>query len=377
LRGRRDAEAWGARVALSLGLLRRRHGLLLKLLLYALVDSVGIALGGWVVNKVDTRLNLDRRLRLLLLLLLQLLLLLELELHLQLLLLLLLLEVHVLLCLRELLSLRILATSVVLLLCSLRLNGKSSKLLLQLLLTLGQEKTGHVQLLKGSLVHALGLVVSGWCQDLLGQSIHLTRSVHSILLRHVEASTGGSLGNALLVADVSIVSPLRHIMLRLVVRSGSRDRGSLGLGAQTRKEVRAASAGSWVVDRIFIDGADLGRERDAQPLRVEARSTRAEASGRGIEPGREAVIGVVVSHLSKTASVHALIWNRIKLGIRLECRKCKVGMWPSVLQWQRTGYAELSRRAGDRVGSRRGSDAESSVSVIAVPKLGCCIKANK
>jgi hypothetical protein len=89
--------------------------------------------------------------------------------------------------------------------------------------------------------------------------------------------------------------------------------------------VRAAGAGSRVVDRVLVDRADLGRERDAQPLRVEARSTRAEASGRGIEPGREAVsvVVVVVSHLSETTSVHARIWNRIKLGIRLECRKCK------------------------------------------------------
>jgi hypothetical protein len=28
--------------------------------------------------------------------------------------------------------------------------------------------------------------------------------------------------------------------------------------------------------------------------------------------------------LSETTSVHARIWNRIKLGIRLESRKCKV-----------------------------------------------------
>jgi len=89
--------------------------------------------------------------------------------------------------------------------------------------------------------------------------------------------------------------------------------------------VRAAGAGSRVVDRVLVDRADLGRERDAQPLRVEARSTRAEASGRGIEPGREAVsVVVIVSHLSETTSVHARIWNRIKLGIRLESRKCKV-----------------------------------------------------
>ena len=89
--------------------------------------------------------------------------------------------------------------------------------------------------------------------------------------------------------------------------------------------MRAAGAGSRVVDRVLVDRADLGRERDAQPLRVEARSTRAEASGRGIEPGGEAVsVVVVVSHLSETTSVHARIWNRIKLGIRLESRKCKV-----------------------------------------------------
>jgi hypothetical protein len=115
-------------------------------------------------------------------------------------------------------------------------------------------------------------------------------------------------------------------VLGLVVRSGSRDRRGLGLGAQTCKEVRATGARGWVIDCVLVDGTDLGREGDAQPLRVEARSTRAEAGGRGIEPGRKAVIVVVVkSHLSETTSVHALIWDRIKLGIRLKYRKCKSG----------------------------------------------------
>jgi hypothetical protein len=206
---------------LSLSLLGRRHGLLLELLellLDALVHSVGVTLSSRVVDKVDTRLNLNRSLSLLLLLLL----LLKLQLQLQLLLLLL-LEVHVLLGLRELLSLGVLATSVVLLLGSLRLDRESSKLLLKLLLALSQEQAGHVKLLKGSLVHTLSLVVCWWCQNLLGKGVHLTRSVHSVLLRHVEASSGGSLGNTLLVTAVPVFSPLRHVVLRLVVRSGSRD----------------------------------------------------------------------------------------------------------------------------------------------------------
>jgi hypothetical protein len=71
--------------------------------------------------------------------------------------------------------------------------------------------------------------------------------------------------------------------------------------------VRATGAWGGVIDCVFVDRTDLGREGDAQPLRVEARSTRTEAGGRSIEPGREAVIVVVKSHLSETTSVHALI----------------------------------------------------------------------
>jgi hypothetical protein len=240
--------------------------------------------------------------------------------------LLLLLSVHVLLGLGELLSLRVLATSVILLLSGLGLDRESSQFLLKLLLALSQEQAGHVELLKSGLVHSLSLVVGGRCQDLLGERVHLTRSVHSVLLGQVEAGTGSSLRDTLLVTVVPVVSPLWHIVLGLVVRSGSRDRRGLGLGAQTCEEVRATGAWGGVIDSVLVDGADLGRERDAQPLRVEARSTRAEAGGRGIEPGGEAVIVVVVkSHLSETTSVHALIWDRIKLGIRLEYRKCKGG----------------------------------------------------
>jgi hypothetical protein len=300
----------------------------LELLLDAGVDNVLIALGGRVVDKIDARLNLDGSLSLSLGLLLLLLLL---ELLLLQLVQLLLLGVHGLLSLslslRVLLGLRVLSTSVagLLVLRSLRLDGQSSKLLLEFLLTLSQEKARHLELLESVLVHALGRVVSGRCQDLLGKRVHLTRGVHSVLLRHVETSAGGGLRDALLLlAGVSIVSPLRHVVLGLVVRSGSRDRRGLGLGAQTCEEVRATSARSGGFDRVLADGADLGREGNAQPLRVEARTARAEARGRSIEPGgREAVRVVVVSHLSETTSVHALVRYRMLLGIRLEGRKCK------------------------------------------------------
>lgn len=212
----------------------RRHGLLV-LLLDARVDNVGVGLGGRVEDEVDARLDLDRSLSLglsllLLLLLLKLLLLQLIQL--------LLLSVHALLglgVLLGLLGLRVLSTSVVclLLLRGLRLDGQSSKLLLEFLLTLSQEKARHLELLKGVLVHALGRVIGGRCQDLLGKRVHLTRGVHSVLLRHVETSTGGGLRDALLLTGVSVVSPLRHVVLGLVVRSGSRDRRGLGLGAQT------------------------------------------------------------------------------------------------------------------------------------------------
>ena len=199
----------------------------MELLLDARVDNVLIALGGRVVDKVDARLNLDGSLslslgQLLLLLLLKLLLLQLVQL--------LLLGVHGLLSLslslRVLLGLRVLSTSVagLLVLRSLRLDGQSSKLLLEFLLTLSQEKARHLELLESVLVHALGRVISGRCQDLLGKRVHLTRGVHSVLLRHVETSAGGGLRDALLLlANVSVVSPLRHVVLGLVVRSGSRD----------------------------------------------------------------------------------------------------------------------------------------------------------
>jgi hypothetical protein len=204
--------------------LRRRQSLL-ELLLDAGVNNVLIALGCRVVDKVDAWLDLDGSLSLSLLLLLLLL-----ELLLLQLVKLLLLGIHGLLSLslslRVLLGLRVLSTSVVglLLLRSLRLDGQSSKLLLEFLLALSQEKARHLKLLQSILVHALGRVVGGRCQDLLGKRVHLTRGVHSVLLRHVETSAGGGLRDALLLlASVSVVSPLRHVVLGLVVRSGSRD----------------------------------------------------------------------------------------------------------------------------------------------------------
>lgn len=196
------------RVGRGLSLLRRRHGLL-DLLLNTLVDSVGVALGSRVVDEVDARLDLDRLLDLLLLVV-------DILLHL----------LHLL----QLLGLGELSTAVVdlrllllLLLLRLRLERQSGKLLLKLLLTLGQEEAGHLQLLESCLIHALSLVVCRRCQDLLRQRVHLTRGVHSVLLRYVEASGGGSLRHTLLVGVVPVVSPLRDVMLRLVVRSGSRD----------------------------------------------------------------------------------------------------------------------------------------------------------
>jgi hypothetical protein len=145
--------------------LRRRQSLL-ELLLDAGVNNVLIALGCRVVDKVDARLDLDGSLSLSLGLLLLLLLL---ELLLLELVKLLLLGVHGLLglslSLRVLLGLRVLSTSVVglLLLRSLRLDGQSSKLLLEFLLTLSQEKARHLELLESVLVHALGRVVGGRC----------------------------------------------------------------------------------------------------------------------------------------------------------------------------------------------------------------------
>jgi hypothetical protein len=144
----------------------RRGQSLLELLLDARVDNVLIALGGRVVDKVDARLDLDGSLSLSLGLLLLLLLL---ELLLLQLVKLLLLGIHGLLSLslslRVLLGLRVLSTSVVglLLLRSLRLDGQSSKLLLEFLLTLSQEKARHLELLESVLVHALGRVVGGRC----------------------------------------------------------------------------------------------------------------------------------------------------------------------------------------------------------------------
>jgi len=327
---RRDTEARGRCVVvvvhLGLRLLRRRHGLLV-LLLDARVDNVGISLGGRVVDNVDARLDFNGSLSLSLSLSLGLLLLLLLlELLLLQLIQLLLLSVQALLSLRILLSLRVLSTAIarLLLLRGLRLDGQSSKFLLEFLLALSEEKTRHLELLESVLVHALGRVVGGRCQDLLGKRVHLTRGVHSVLLRHVKTSAGGGLRDALLLASVSVVSPLRHIVLGLVVRSGSRDRRGLGLGAQTCEEVRATGAWSGSFDGILADRTNLGREGNAQPLGVEAGAARAEAGGRGIEPGgREAVRVVVISHLSETTSVHALVRYRMLLVIRLECRKCK------------------------------------------------------
>lgn len=71
------------------------------------------------------------------------------------------------------------------------------------------------------------------------------------------------------------------------------------------------SAGTWgrIIDLVLADGADIGRERHAQSLIIETRAiTIAETRARSIEAvGGEAVV-IVVSHLSKTASVKAHSW---------------------------------------------------------------------
>lgn len=109
---------------------------------------------------------------------------------------------------------------------------------------------------------------------MLGQRVHLATRVLGILGGHVEASSRGSVWNLLLaIARVVLVCPLRSVdprdgVMCLVVRSGSRDRWSLGLGAETCKQVRTAGAWSWVVGRILANGSNTGRESHAQPLGV-------------------------------------------------------------------------------------------------------------
>jgi hypothetical protein len=100
-------------------------------------------------------------------------------------------------------------------------------------------------------------------------------------------------------------------ILRLMIGSGSRDCWSLWLGAQTCKQVGAARARSWIIDGVLIDGSDLGRKGNTQPLRVDARTATSKAGAwkadsiRGEAMAGSVVVGSVVSHLSKTASVKA------------------------------------------------------------------------
>lgn len=195
-------------------------------------------------------------------------------------------------------------------------RGDVRKLLLQLLLALGKKHAVHLHLLENTGIH-LFLLVDRWRrEDLFGKGVHLARRVHGVLTGQVESSAGSTVRDGLAadMTSISLICPLGRGdvgggMLGLVVRSGSRDYWSLRLSAQTCKQVRAARARSRVVDRVLIDGSDLGGKGDAQPFGVEAWATSSKARTRETDGvGGEAVAGgvvIVVSHLSKTASANA------------------------------------------------------------------------
>lgn len=189
------------------------------------------------------------------------------------------------------------------------LGRQIEELLLKLLLPLCKVQLGGQELgSDGGIDFAISVLNRGRGQDLLVGSIH-HRLLAELLRQASEAGADGRLGHALAQAIVALASEARRLLrvdvvLGLVVRSRgrrlSRSRRLWG-GAQAGKQVGAAGARGR--NRVLRDRGDLGRRGEAQALE---RGALAAGSKAGAGEADAPVVGkVVVSHLSKTASVHA------------------------------------------------------------------------
>ena len=183
------------------------------------------------------------------------------------------------------------------------LGSEIEELLLELLLALGKVDLGG-QELRGDVGIDLTIVELELRrrEDLVVHDLLLTKLVGA-----AEAGSDGSLGHGLLAAAVVGLPGVAaiHIVLVLAVRGGCGrlgGRGRLGGGAEASEEVGPAGARRLDLG-VLGDGSHLGRRGHAEAFERGALAARGEA-GTG---HAEAAVGleVVVSHLSKTASVHA------------------------------------------------------------------------
>lgn len=232
------------------------------------------------------------------------------------------------------------------------LSGEIEKLLLKLLLPLGKIDLGGEEL--GSNVGIqVGVVVlnRGRSEDLLGSIVHHVLLSVDVADGAAKTGTDSSLRNAL-VHGVGVVRlpgkaalVRTEIVLVLAVRGGGRRlsrSGSLGSGAQTGKEMRAAGARSLYLS-ILGDGGDLGGSSQTQALQAGALAARGIASG-----GEADAVGleIVESHLSKTASgCHCVMVFKSKAAGKW-IREWK--MWMRVVAWsnaRRDGRSVMYTRA--------------------------------
>jgi hypothetical protein len=200
------------------------------------------------------------------------------------------------------------------------LRSQVEKLLLELLLPLGEVHLGGQELSSKVGVDFAIIVLN------LRGSQHLIRSSieHLLLLLVVlaklvvdgatKSGTDSGLWHALIEAIQALTRVARLIqagaVLGLMVWSRGRGLGrrrSLGRGAETSKQMRAASAGRRSLNRVLSDGGNLGRRSNAEAL---GNPGPLSAGGKAGAREANAAVGleVVVSHLSKTASVHCR-WN--------------------------------------------------------------------
>jgi hypothetical protein len=182
------------------------------------------------------------------------------------------------------------------------LSSEVEELLLKLLLTLSKVNFSGKKLSSDVGVNFTVLKLKRWRSQNLVVHHLLVVVVVAVLVCASESSAHGRLGHAL----GSIVGLAgAQVVLTLTVRSRSRRlsrsrclRGS----TQTSKEMGTAGARGWHFNRVLGNGGDLWRRSNAKALQRSALAARSKAAGGHTNATR---LEVVVSHLSKTASVHA------------------------------------------------------------------------
>lgn len=196
------------------------------------------------------------------------------------------------------------------------LGSQGKKLLLELLLPLGEVQLGSQQLGSNAGIHLAVVVLQrGRSQDLVVERGLL------VVLGAGEAVANGSLGDGRVGgAVVALPGEAGGVASTNVVlalgeggrRGGWGRRGRLGRSAQASEQVGTARARRG--NRVLSNRGDLGRRGNAEALQSSTLASRPEARGRAAEAALGLEVGV--SHLSKTASVHAHCDGLVKKGPR-------------------------------------------------------------